>query len=95
MASDDITNETAPAQEAKFRTAMNDEVPKGEARLPRELFRRLGVTEGERLSIEYEGRKTQVRAVFGALPWAECNPEDIRAVGASSGAELRFKRAWS
>lgn len=95
MASDDITNETAPTQEAKFRTAMSEKVPKGEARLPRELFQRLGVTEGERLSIEYEGRKTQVRAVSGALPWAECNPEDIRAIGASSGAELRFKRAWS
>lgn len=93
MASDNLSETTV--QEVKLRTTTNEKVPRGEARLPFESFRHLGVTEGERLSLEYEGRRRELRAVRGALPWAECNPEDIRAVGASSGAELRFKRAWS
>lgn len=82
------------AAEARLRASQRPDVPKGEARIPREVLPKLGIAEGQNVAVEYQGKRAQVRVKTPPLQpdRLECNPEDLRTIGAPDGAEVILKR---
>jgi len=83
------------AAEARLRISQRPEVAKGEARIPKDVLPKLGITEGQNMAIEYMGKRAQVRVRTPPTQpdRLECNPEDLRTIGAPDGAEVILKRA--
>lgn len=81
--------------EAKLRISQRPEVAKGEARIPKEVLAKLGIIEGQNMAVEYMGKRAQVRVRTPPTQpdRLECNPEDLRTIGAPDGAEVILKRA--
>jgi len=82
------------AAEARLRVSQRPEVAKGEARIPQETLSKLGIVEGQPMAVEYQGRRAQVRVRTPTTQpdRLECNPEDLRTIGAPDGAEVILKR---
>lgn len=80
--------------EPRLRASQRPEVAKGEARIPREVLPKLGLTEGQTIALEYQGKRAQVRVRTPPTQpdRLECNPEDLRTLGAPDGAEIVLKR---
>jgi formylmethanofuran dehydrogenase subunit D len=91
--SEPTTQQSQQSREARLRARQKTELPLHEARLPKDILQRLGVSEGEEISAEASGRRAQVKARAGEVPFdrIELHPEDMKNLGLAEGSELTLK----